>query len=221
MAQGLGMNGMQALQNSRGLGMGMQGMQGMGMPQQQQSGGGFWKGLGEFFGGTPSQIHQIQRFNPQQQQALSQLLSMSQQGFKNPYQGFEPIAQQARSQFAQQTVPSLAERFTSLGSNNLASSPAFASQLGAAGAGLNEGLAALQSQYGLQNRQQLLQMLGLGLQPQFDTYQTEGKPGFGQQILPALGRLGVHAGAAALTGGASAVPSAISEILRMLSMGGQ
>jgi len=88
-------------------------------------------------------------------------------GLRDPHAGFEPIEQQARNQFSEQTVPSLAERFTSMGNNSL-SSPAFISQLGQAGAGLESDLAAQKAQYGQQNVQQILQMLQLGLQPQFE-----------------------------------------------------
>lgn len=172
--------------------------------------------IGQFFLGAPNRLQQIGRFTPEQTGALNQLLGMGLQGLQNPYEGFAPIAQQARSQFQQQTVPSLAERFSSLG-NNATSSPAFASQLGQAGAGLEEGLAALQSQYGMANRGQLMQLLQLGLQPQYEYFPLQAEPGLLQSILPALGRLGAHTGAAYLTGGASAVPSAVSEVLRLLS----
>ena len=101
--------------------------------------------------------------------------------------------------------------------NNSLGSPAFASQLGQAGAGLEQGLAALQSQYGLQNQSQLMQLLGLGLSPQYENYAVPQEQGLLQQILPALGRVGGHAGLAALTGGSSLAPSAIMEILRLLS----
>jgi hypothetical protein len=176
-------------------------------------------GFSDFLFGTPAGIQQVPRYNQQQQGARQQILSQSMQGLQNPTKGFEPIAQQARSQFNQQTVPSLAERFTSMGGygSGALSSPAFASQLGQAGSGLEEGLAALQAQYGLQNQGQLMQLLGMGLSPDNDTYQTQGQSGFLSSIFPTLGRVGMHALGAGLTGGASAVPSALSEILQLLS----
>ena len=111
-------------------------------------------------------MQQVPNFSPQEQGILQLLQQLGIYGLQNPYEGFEPIAQQARNQFAQQTVPSLAERFTGMGSSSL-SSPAFVSQLGQAGAGLEGDLAAQKAQYGQQNIQQLLQMIQLGLQPQF------------------------------------------------------
>lgn len=142
-------------------------------------GGGF---AGLFGGGKEGGVQQAQKHNPEQQNILNFLLQQGQQGIQNPYAGFAPIAQQARNQFSQQTVPSLAERFTSMGNNSL-SSPAFASQIGQAGAGLEEALAALQSQYGQQNQHNALQMLSLGLSPSFENFYQGSQPGFGENLL--------------------------------------
>jgi|ERR1700761_6210123 len=136
---------------------------------------------GAFGGGEEGGIKQAEVLNPQQQGILSLLLQQGGQGLQNPYAGFAPIAQQARSQFSQQTVPSLAERFTSMGSNSL-SSPAFASQLGQAGSGLEEALAALQSQYGMKNQQNALSLLALGLSPSFQNFYQQSQPGFGENL---------------------------------------
>lgn len=138
-------------------------------------------GLAGLLGGgnERSGVQQAQRLDPQQQKILQYLLQQGQQGLQNPSQGFGPIAQQARSNFSQNTVPSLAERFTSMG-NNALSSPSFISQLGQSGAGLEEALAALEAQYGQQNQQSSLQMLALGLSPSFENYY---QPSLGQSIL--------------------------------------
>lgn len=75
----------------------------------------------------------------------------------SPYRfDFAPIAQQARTQFQTQTVPSLAERFTALGGQTRpGTASGLIGQLGAAGAGLEEGLAALASKYGIVQQQNL------------------------------------------------------------------
>lgn len=172
--------------------------------------------FGQFFTGAPSRVEQVNKYNPGQQSIFPQLQNMGLQGLRNPYQGFEPIAQRATSQFNQQIVPSLAERFTSMGSNSL-SSPAFASQLGSAGAGLQEALAALQSQYGQQQQSHFSNLLGMGLTPQYENFKMDAEPGLLQQILPLLGRIGGHALGAGLTGGISTIPSALGEILQMLA----
>lgn len=168
--------------------------------------------IGQFFLGAPSRVEQVQKYNPQQLQALQQILGQSTEGLKNPYQGFEPIAQYARSQFNQQTVPSLAERFTSLGSNST-SSPAFASQLGQAGAGLEEALAAQKSQYGQQNISQLMQLLGMGLTQQHENVPVEGESGFLQSILPLLIQAGIGGITGGATGGLSAILPGIATLL--------
>jgi hypothetical protein len=189
---------------------------GMLMNNKMGAGNQSRSGLSQALMGNPSTISQAPRYNPGQMNAQQGLLQMGQQGLQNPYQGFAPIAQHARSQFNQQTVPSIAERFTSLGGqrgSNALSSPAFASQMGQAGAGLEEALASLEAQYGMQNQSNFMNMMQMGMQPQFDNFQTQEQPGMLQSMLPALGRMGMHAGSAYLTGGASAIPSALSMLL--------
>ena len=131
--------------------------------------------------GKEGGIQQAQTYTPQQQNILQFLQQQGHQGLQNPYQGFAPIAQQARNQFNQQTVPGLAQRFASMGQNSL-SSPSFASQLGQSGAGLEEALAALQSQYGQQYQQNALQQLALGLSPQFENFYQQSQPGFTENL---------------------------------------
>jgi len=152
-----------------------------------------------WWSGTPGGFEQVSPYTQAQQQLFHETGQQAFQGLQNPTAGFEPIRQRALSEFNQQTVPSLAERFTSMGQNRL-SSPAFASQVGAAGSNLQEGLAALEAQYGLQNRQQLLQQLGLGLHPQYESYLLPPEGGVSggfaelfQQAAPALGKLGGQA----------------------------
>lgn len=156
--------------------------------------------FGQFLFGKPGGVSQVQRFSPEQQSIFSQLSNMGLQGLQNPTMGFEPIRQRAISQFNQQTIPGLAERFT--GTGGALSSPAFASQLGQAGAGLSEGLASLESQYGLQNQSQLMQLLGLGLTPQFENIYQQAQPGLfqhgaqlaGQYAIPGLAALANRGG---------------------------
>lgn len=133
--------------------------------------------------GTQGQTQQVPRYTPQQSNVLNQnilpsIAPMLQQLQQKRGQGFEPYAQQARTQFNTQTIPSLAERFTALGGQR---SSAFQGALGAAGAGLNENLAALGSQYDSnqqgQEQQLLMALLGLGLQPQFENAYQPGTPG--------------------------------------------
>jgi hypothetical protein len=153
-------------------------------------GGGIGAGLGAltggmaglFGGGEEGGMKTAQTMNPEQQKYMSMLLGLGGNALQNPYAGFEPIAKRAMSQFNQNIVPSLAERFTSMGGGRL-SSPAFASQLGQAGTGLEEALAAMQSQYGMQNQHNGMSMLALGLSPQFENFYQQSQPGAGENIL--------------------------------------
>lgn len=166
--------------------------------------------LKDFFLGTPSKTEQIQRFNPEQQQAFSQILQQALSGLQNPAAGFEPIAQQARTQFQQQTVPTLAERFTAMGGQG---SSAFRQSLGQAASGLEQGLAAQGAQFGLQQQGQLQNLLGMGLTPTFETAFQQRQPGFLENLLMALLSLGGQVGGSYLGG------RAMSSGLR--SLGGQ
>lgn len=154
-------------------------------PQQQSS--GFFGGLKNFFGGQPAQTQFLQRFNPQQQQALSQILQQALGGLQNPSQGFEPIAQQARTQFQTQTIPGLAERFTAMGGGQRSS--AFQGALGSAGSALEQALAAQQAQYGLQRGGQLQQLLGFGLTPQYESLYHQRQPGLLESSASGLAQL--------------------------------
>lgn len=155
----------------------------------------------DFLLGSKGGFSQLPRLTQQQQgltqgagaganQLLQLLLNNLINGQGGIGGGFAPIAQRARTQFEQQTIPSIAERFTSMGAG-AQSSPAFAQLLGQAGAGLEEGLAAQEAQYGLQQQNLLQSLLGnlftAGLTPQFENVYKQSQPGFLQSILgPAL-----------------------------------
>lgn len=143
-------------------------------PQQPQRRNNVIGGQGNPLTGYGSTTEQLPRFSPEQQSALSQLL---QQGLSNA--DFSNIEKQARTQFQTQTVPSIAERFAGL-SSGPAGSSRFRGALGAAGAGLEQNLAALRSQYGLQQ-------LGLGLQPTFENIYTPRSEGLLGPVLQAFG----------------------------------
>ncbi len=163
--------------------------------------------VSELFASTPANTERIQKYSQPQQDLLNQLTGLASQQLGKSQQpfNFAPIAQQARKQFATQTVPSIAERFTAMGGDSRLGSSGFAGQIGAAGSQLEEALASLKSQVGLQQQgrqDQMLQMLlGGALQPQFESVFTPKQPGVGAQItapaimlalshlLPGLGNL--------------------------------
>lgn len=135
--------------------------------------------LGQFLTGTPERFERIDRFEPNQISALNNLLSLSQQRMQNPYEGFAPIQEQQMRNYQQNIIPSIAERFAGLGALN---SSGFAGAQSDAATNLATNLAALQSQYGLQNRAQSLQEMGLGLTPQKEIGYFGSQPGLPQMI---------------------------------------
>ena len=139
--------------------------------------------------GSRERNQQASLMDPQQQQASNFFLNQAQQGIQDPYAGFQPIEQHARSQF-NQSIPSLAERFTSLGQGAQRSS-GFASAIGRAGAGLEESLAAMRAQYGLQNRGQMMQLGQMGMQPRFENRFRPATGGIMGQLMPMLGQMGM------------------------------
>jgi len=152
--------------------------------------------LSDFLFGKKEQVQQVPTMGPEQQQLLSQLLgglggplSGGLQGLQQLLSGdTEAFEKPLMSQFFQQTVPSIAERFTGLGAGAQGSS-AFTQQLGQAGAGLSEQLGALRGglqQQGLGQLQGLLGQ-GLGARPSETVFRPGGQgflgalaPGFGQ-----------------------------------------
>lgn len=106
--------------------------------------------------------------------------------------GINPILNQARTEFNTRTIPGIAEAFTALPGSGGQRSSAFQGALGAAGAGLNENLAALQGQYDLEQQGQMMRLLGMS--PYENVYEA-GTPGTqgsqGGQIIPALAEAAV------------------------------
>lgn len=181
--------------------------------------------LRAWFKDKPAQTIQIPTVSPEQKALLDQSVSRTSGALGSlPLPGealtssfdFAPIAQSAQANFHQNTIPSIAERFTSLGNgNNALSSPSFAAQLGSAGAGLEGELARLAAEYGLQKQgleqgergqqsSNLFNLLSAGLSPQFDSiYQPSQKSGF-KKFLEGAGNAAVRLGEAYLGGGRGA-----------------
>ena len=173
---------------------GMGGLAGLGGMAQ---GGMFGKQLGGFLGGAPGRIQQTPTMTQGQMGAQNQALQMALQGLQNPYSGFDPIERRELQRYQQETVPGLAERFTAMGGGQHSS--AFEQAMRGGGIDLGNQLAALRSQYGLQQQGQMQNLLGMGLQPQFENTYMGGQPGLIEQLFPLLAKLG----GAYATGGAS------------------
>lgn len=151
-----------------------------------------------FLTGSKPRVKQYSTMSPEQIGASTGFLNQAQQGLQNPYAGFEPIERQARSNF-QQSIPSLAERFVSMSPSALRSS-GYMSALGRASSGLEESLAAMKSQYGLQNRGQMMQLGQMGMQPRFENVMHQGSPGFLQSMAGPLAQMGLGAATGGMIG---------------------
>ena len=137
--------------------------------------GGLAKGLfgGGGLTGKREQFKQVPLYNTQQQQAMSSMLG---QGMQNA--DFGNIENREVNRFQTQTIPSLAERFTSMGGSGQRSS-GFQNALGMAGSDLGQQLAALRSQFGLQQ-------MSMGLRPQFENAYMPRQAGGIEQALGGL-----------------------------------
>lgn len=165
-----------------------------GFQQAQLSGQQFQPPKSSFWTGSKASNALFPLLTPQQQQLTSQAGQQASnligQGGGADYSGFEPIAQQARTQFQTDTVPSLAERFVSMGRDSRLGRSGYVGELGKAGGQLDQALAALKSQYGLQqqglNNQRLGTLLSGGLGRQFESAYMPAQPGFLQNAGTAL-----------------------------------
>ena len=141
----------------------------------------------EYFMGRPAQAIQTQKYNPNQQGLMNWAGQYGQQQLANGQFDFAPIEQAARTGFTSRTIPSIMERFQSMGGNDTAGSSALQGALGSAGAGLEEQLAAMKQQYNLARQPLLQNLLGMGLQQQYDTSYQQRTPGILENFLgPAL-----------------------------------
>ena len=150
-------------------------------------GGGLMSLLGK---SKPAQTTQLQRFAPDQIGIMNQL---AQQGMSN----IDPAAiqKQAMGKFTSEVMPSIAERFASLGGAGAQRSSALPAALAGAGSDMQTNIASMMPQLGLQQLQ-------MGLQPQFESlYQPErmgGLQGLGgslmqggmSALMPSLSMLG-------------------------------
>lgn len=158
---------------------------------------------------------------PEQQGAQNQSLQMALQGLQNPYEGFNPIEQNAINQFQTQFVPSLAERFTAMNGQR---SSGFQSALQQGASGLASNLAAQRAQYGLQRQGLAQNLLGLGMRPSFEYAYRQPEAGFFggalgglSQGLGSLGMMGLGQGLGLYGNNNFAMPnSQLSQLIALL-----
>lgn len=132
-------------------------------------------------------------YNPQQENLLNQILGGIQPGLGSGVQNlqnilgggpeaFQAFETPARRAFEQQTLPTIAERFTGMFGEGSQRSSAFGQALGTAGRELEENLAAQRA--GLQTGalNQLLQLLGPALTPRKYEYTRPREAGFLENV---------------------------------------
>lgn len=139
-------------------------------------------------------MHQFPAQTPQAMQMLQMILSQGMQGLQGmPKPQFGPIAEKYEQNY-RNSMPSISERFAALGGEGVNSSSGYKSAMAGAEAGLHQQLAGMEQQFNQQNMAQLLQMLGLGLTPQFGMATEGEKPGmFAQMVGPAVSAAGATA----------------------------
>lgn len=160
--------------------------------------------LKEFFFGKRGGIERIPTMIPEQQQLLSQLLGGLggpggalgaglgglQQLLSGAPGAFEQFEAPFQRQFQEQTIPGIAERFTGMGAGGQRSA-AFGQQLGQAGAGLSESLAALRGGLQQQALGQLPGLLGMGMGARpFEQVYRPGTQGLLGGMAPGIGQAG-------------------------------
>ena len=126
------------------------------------------------FFGKPEGVEQYTTMSPQQLGGANQML---QQGMQNS--NFGDIRNQEINRFNQQTVPSLAARFTGMGGQGGQRSSGFQQALGMSGANLGTDLAGMQSQYGMHQME-------MGMRPQFENVMRPAGQGGMEQGLQGL-----------------------------------
>jgi hypothetical protein len=128
--------------------------------------------------GTPEREIKVPRHTPEGMEALQMLLQQGTQGLQNPLAGFGPIKDDILRTYKEELLPTIAERFANMGSHGGAvNSSGFEGEKNMLAERLSKQLAAQEAEYGLTNRQGLLDMLQLGLTPQFDNKVLAAQPG--------------------------------------------
>ena len=129
----------------------------------------------------------VQQYPVRSQEQLGNMRWAGQQGkeqISNPMKGFDPISQLVQGQYKQNVMPSILERF---GGNSAMTSPSLHSTLARSGGDLQEKLAALGSNYSMNQQKMGQNLLGLSLGPEFENIYKGGGHTFGSAALSGLG----------------------------------
>lgn len=177
------------------------------------------KQQGSSWTGYSPQMLSSDIYNPQQTQMLNQLLQMGMTGLSPQNLSYEPIRKRIMSDFTQNVIPSISERFTSMGEGAQGSSGFRGALMGGLG-DLGERLSALGSQYNMQMAPLYMSMLQQGLTPQQQQMYMPGSQGALQTSLAGLMQGLGQAIPGMATGGWSSLWPMLSGLLRGAGTGG-
>ena len=163
---------------------------------------------GVMMGKKPS-IVSVDRFTSRETGAMNKMLEMAVSQMDPSRMSFDPIRQRLMSQYQQQILPSIAERFTGMGDGQ--GSSAFLGELTSGTNDFMERMGALESQYNMQMLPQYLRMGELGLTPQQEHMYIPGSKGMLQSGGEALMEAIPHAIAAYASGGTT-LPASLTAL---------
>lgn len=159
--------------------------------------------LGLFSGnsGKEPKVKQMNKYNPEQMQFLSQLRQQSQGATGNAFnyinsilgddeKTYKDFEAPAMRQFQEEIVPSILERNTSMGGGN---SSALNQSLGRAGKELSTDLSAQRAGLKQNALQHLMNYSQMGLQQETSPYIKGGSQGAFEMLAPSLGQAGGNA----------------------------
>ena len=163
---------------------------------------GFFKSIGNFFGGTPGKIQQVSTLRPDQEGLSNQLVQAGQtQGAGGAFgtaadyyrnllgdnsADFNAFAAPQLRQYHQDIVPGISEQFAGMGSGGLSSS-GFRNAQVQGGVDLAERLGQIRANLRQAGAQGLTNIGQLGLQSFQQNYETPGSEGFLSSMAPAIG----------------------------------
>lgn len=180
--------------------------------------------FGQALMGTNASIQRVPTVGGTERRTMRELLEQGKAIQQNPYEGFQPIAQQARTDFYGGSIPQLLERLTGgMGGGGALSSPTMSALLGQSSQGFEQGLNAQREQFGQQNRDFGLRKIGMGLQPTFQNFQVPGQAGFaetGMESLKTILPMLLRAYLAYQTGGGTLAAEGGFDLLKNLFSGG-
>lgn len=144
------------------------------------------EGTGQFLKGQPSRVEQLSRLSPQQLTAQNQLLQNFTPEVLNNAYNFQPLADRARKRFNTETLPTIANLWTSNREGQGLGRPSrlTTGAQNEAGAELESQLASLEAQFNLQKQSHLNQLLSAGLNPSTENIFHPREPGFLEQGYP-------------------------------------